>query len=117
MAINTPIINATTNDRRKLPDQRYQPILVSQIGPLGTGESELPDGTVVTVTREPLYEGQCMIHWRRAAGVIPQTTVQEVPIFEMYCVVTYEGNLTWAKVDFSKVLNDFGQPWSPMGGN
>jgi len=110
MAIEQPIIDAVTFDRRQAPGRDYQPILVSQIGPTQTGNYIDEEGNVASITRTPEYEGQCMIHWRAASDT------NALPIFEMYCVVNFPdtGTLLWSKVDFGQALNSFGEPFNPM---
>ncbi len=109
MGIESPIIDAVTYDRLKVPNRDFQPILVSQITPGQSGNALDDDGNVVSVTRSADYEGQCMIHWRAGSG--------GAAIFEMYAVVSFGGSLVWAKVDFTRALNSRNEPWNPMGRN
>ena len=115
MAIENPIIAIDTYDRRKNPAKEYHPILVSELGPNETGNYLPPGGSyygdLQTVTRTPDYEGQCMLHKRFDGGD------GNLPLLEMYCVVTYQGNLVWSKVDMLQATNNLGEPWDPMGFN
>ena len=116
MAIENPIVAADSYDRRKNPTKDYQPIFMSELGPNETGNYLPPGGNyygdLQTITITPNYEGQCMLHKRSPSS---QTAATFFP--EMYCVVTYEGNLVWSKVDMTLPTNTRGEPWDPMGRN
>lgn len=109
MAIDPPIIDAgAVYDRRTA--RNYQPILVSSLGPLQTGSVRTGPGLTdfETITRTADYEGQCMIHWTGGSGGSNNV------VFSMYCVVTYESQLRWSKVEFGEIRDRNGNEWDPM---
>jgi len=106
MAIENPIIAAgSTVAFRKIVDQ---PILVSTIGPNQTGDYVDEEGSVQTVTRTPRFEGECMLFQYGANSSSTDT------VLFMYCVVTIDSVLTWAKVQNGDAFNQYREPWDPM---
>ena len=106
MAIENPIVDAgPTVPLRKVVDQ---PILISTIGPGQTGSYVDEEGSVQTITRTPRFEGECMIFQYGTSSASNDT------VFFMYCVVTINSVLTWAKVQSSDAFNQYREPWDPM---